>query len=95
MNSPTKGPWIIDQTPDGLEIHSESEHAHIATVEYYGFPEQEFADAHLVSAAPDLLEAICEFLDGVDPECGDPDCVDCTPFRKARAAIAKAKGGAK
>lgn len=91
MKSPTKGPWIIDQTPDGLEIHSESEHAHIATVEYYGFPEQEFADAHLVSAAPDLLDALNDALCALEV-CGKDFNY---AMSKARAAIAKAKGGAK
>ena len=52
-------------------------------------------NALLIAAAPELLEALEELLADTPKckyECGDddPDC----PHVKARAAIAKAKGGA-
>jgi len=48
------------------------------------------ADARLIAAAPELLEALQEALDdwGFDK----PDCVRLEWADKARAAIAKAKG---
>lgn len=40
----------------------------------------------------DLVDALREIMAGVDPECGEPDCMECKPWRQARAAIAKATG---
>lgn len=49
------------------------------------------ANARLIAAAPELLEACRAVLVGVDPDCGDPDCEDCAWARPIRAAIAKAE----
>lgn len=69
------------------------------TVEYGVVPEPEAAaNARLIAAAPDLLEALVDTLDSYVSlvECGD--CGSWDPeqedhVRKARAAIAKATGG--
>lgn len=51
-------------------------------------------DARLIAAAPDLLEALEEIIDTIEDDCRAPDCPDCMPWRRARAAIARAKGEA-
>ena len=43
------------------------------------------ANAHLISAAPDLYDALAELLDSVDG-------VPCGPEKICRAALAKARG---
>lgn len=57
--------------------------------------EESKANASLIAAAPDLLEALRELLNAPDPD----EVEDATPrFRavmKAHAAIAKATGGAR
>lgn len=55
-----------------------------------GGAEQQLADAFLISAAPDLLEALQALMRKV--ECGT--ALHCEVCDQARAAIAKARGGA-
>jgi len=50
-------------------------------------------DGRLIAAAPDLLEALEELMEDTQHkhhDCGNDDC----PVRRARAAIARAKGEA-
>ena len=47
------------------------------------------ANARLIAAAPDLLDALQSIIEDIDSEFG----TDCD-YNKARAAIAKATGGA-
>ena len=61
----TPGPWSVeeygdDETP-ALVIHkgSESRVCFMATPGSHGDPEKIEADAHLISAAPELYEALC------------------------------------
>jgi hypothetical protein len=79
----------------------------VADVGYSGTIEVDKANARLIAAAPDLLEALQEFLEmteeppkrncscHISPPCGD--CVDHAglrgAFKVARAAIAKATEG--
>lgn len=49
------------------------------------------ANACLIAAAPDLLEALENLADYIDERAGDNEC---RPLENARAAIAKAKGEA-
>ena len=51
--------------------------------------EKEQSLARLIAAAPDLLEALQSIIEDIDSEFG----TDCD-YNKARAAIAKATGGA-
>ena len=68
----------------------------VVTLDAYGFGDDEeegrelaLANARLIAAAPDLLEALCMVLD-------DPDALDGRPrtYECVRAAIAKATGDA-
>ena len=52
-------------------------------------PETEKANARLIAAAPDMLEALRELL--ADPYLSDP--INADRMTCARAAIAKAEGG--
>lgn len=100
----TPGEWIMDQPGNwqGLaaRIYVREPYGLIATVEISGWKPRRMAiaNAHLIAAAPELLAA-CEawdtgFVDG--------EQFDAEQFRvwvnerraMARAAIAKAKGGA-
>lgn len=73
----------------------------IANVTYFGLGEdfqnhddESAANARLIAAAPDLLEALEELLAGVDrlpPR--EPWDEDGPVIKKARAALAKATGG--
>lgn len=54
-----------------------------------GYGDQQMANARLIAAAPDLLEALEEIVSAAD---GDGWCQLDANLRKARAAIAKATG---
>ena len=114
----TKGPWAYDTDMVGYEMPNRQYYARIYAVnpglEYdftVGFardadPAQRAANAALLAAAPDLLEALEAFVEGVrvayigiqEPEMVDhsalmhewPNLV--RSFHIARAAIAAAKG---
>lgn len=94
MSTHTPGPWGIDRN----NVHS----AQIATIPHclnndwvevwspnaFAAGEEEMeANARLIAAAPELLEALCMVLD-------DPDALDGRPrtYECVRAAIAKATG---
>lgn len=64
-------------------------------------PVDAYANAHMIAAAPELLEALVEILGPLNVCCDNPNVRDdqCLPvdmtmgeLRKARAAIAKARG---
>ena len=81
----TPGPWVIRETDEYSEKLS------IQTDEYYvalvDFSHDQTANARLIAAAPDMMEALESMLmarDTVERE---------EARREARAAIAKAKGG--
>ena len=110
----TPGPWTVeeygdDETPT-LVIHKDSESriCFMATPGSHGDPAKIEADAYLIAAAPDLLEA-ARLLEDAEldrdacPECegeGEPEaCGTCFPTFddariKRRRAIAKATGDA-
>ena len=94
----TAGPWevlemAIERAEYPFEFKIIGPDGGIATVENYRFNGEEYAanraNAHLIAAAPDLLEA-CEAFPGFtnDATVGD------AWLAKLRAAIAKAKGEA-
>ncbi|MEY0957318.1 hypothetical protein AB7188_00235 [Providencia rettgeri] len=86
----TPAPWMTD---DWIRTGVNSESKHIAMVNYCSdvFGDEHKANAHLIAAAPELLEALIELtesakeaIDGL----GDlSDAID-----TAKAAIAKALG---
>ena len=107
----TPGPWTIeeygdDDTPN-LVIHKDSESriCFMATPGSHGDPAIIEANAYLIAAAPDLLEAALLLEDAEDrhancDQCEGEDvpelCEKCFPFFddarvKRRLAIAKAK----
>ena len=94
MSKHTPGPWTANKpTRDNgrAEIHAGC----MLVAQAFNWmldaegDEQCWADAHLIAAAPDLLEALKEIVDAADGagwEQLDPS------FKKARTAIAKATG---
>lgn len=96
----TPGPFTVGGLDDGtLIIQSEHEPDALAELPYGGpaYEPRQRANAHLFAAAPDLLAA-CEALSArMDSFCRSgivPDHLDKRAMEQARAAIAKAKGGA-
>lgn len=99
MSKHTPGPWAVDADAYPIFIYSESETWPL--IDELGNEEgckgafiantgDNKANARLIAAAPDLLEALKDMLDGHEDACtgygeGAAD--------KARAAIAKATGG--
>ena len=94
----TRGPWAIEHhrleseyfhRGDTYTIYVEGmpcEHNEIA---YIGARLGNIANARLIAAAPELLEALIEMMDYsgiIEERC------DCVATNKARAAIAKATG---
>lgn len=94
MNKHTPGPWASDNVgavigADGFSVGIAFQRAS-TRVEYEegGWLERDaVANARLMAAAPDLLEALESLLSYHD-KCG----VDSSHGDKARSAIAKAKG---
>ena len=82
----TPGPWMVEDCPCG----------HLGCSDKHIFPAGKFtqgsgfkeADARLIAAAPELLEALEDMVEVVDAEVPFP--ADTTA--RARAIIAKAKG---
>lgn len=86
----TPGPWFEGSKGIiGPRIESDDQSNGFlgAVCEVYG--EKETFDAHLISAAPDLYEALKEYLG----DWGENDTMDHIPgVKKARFALAKARG---
>ena len=92
MSKHTPGPWsFYDDSNDGktnrIEIVAVGKT--VARI-YHSVPAEDLPNARLIAAAPDLLEALKDMLDGHEDACtgyGEGAA------EKARAAIAKATGG--
>lgn len=95
----TPGPWSLDEYCN--VVHGEKDgygrkqNVRVSGVALPGRVTEEYAaNTQLVSAAPELLEALQEFMaesSGKPKSCGhDFECI--CRFDKARAAIAKALG---
>ena len=93
----TQGPWVLGESSEGRHFRAVNarEHSELATVvwvmedddmEGAQSPKCE-ANARLIAAAPDLLEALEEVVQWL--ELGDHEG---QMHSKARAAIAKARG---
>ena len=85
MSKHTPGPWVLESPESGGRVLAQDERATIIhTPTGSPFNELVIADARLIAAAPDLLEALQAML-----SIGQPDGL----AENARAAIAKATGG--
>lgn len=84
MAEHTKGPWRVDG-PNGY-INQIGIGPSIGAA--YGAGEEVKANARLIAAAPELLEALLDLYNALD------SCIELTPkvLAKARAALAKARG---
>ena len=96
MSAHTPGPWLVqagDEWADGivtLEGHNENGTPMYWTVASYNRRRDEAdANARLIASAPDMLEALCALVLGIDAGGATLD-----DMRYARAAIAKATGEA-
>ena len=93
----TPGPWILgDENNQHAEILIGDLVANIDRQDRYGLHmacsrEEMLANARLIISAPDLLEALESCLDVFINQGWDDDLI---AAKKARAAIAKAKGEA-
>lgn len=103
MTQHTPAPWTVNGTPGTSRMHPEllieSEYGQVASVlaENCDSDEQAIADACLISASPDLLEALRPLLEIVEAELeNDPEPHDLGSWHRAiaqaRFAIAKANG---
>jgi hypothetical protein len=88
----TPGPWVLLDSLRGPRIVADDADATPVCDTIGGNHQHAKADALLIAAAPDLLAALQEIVADLDDECGNPVCGDCAPWRRARAAIAKATG---
>ncbi len=68
MSKYTKGPWKIDDGIHQPEIHAQDGKIRIAIIAVSGFgvSEEHAANAQLISAAPELLEALKAMLVATD-----------------------------
>ena len=96
----TRGPWIFDTNNDAIttEERKRTSKTRIATVELgwaEPFESEQFANACLITAAPDLLEALSGMLACWRSVCRaqgwEPEHV--VEAIRAHEAIAKATGG--
>ena len=94
----TPGPWVVGNLDKNDQRLVRGEHFEIATCWHHcvGSIEKEMeANARLIAAAPELLEALEQVLieyDEVDLADHEPQSFT-SAINEARAAIAKAKGG--
>lgn len=99
MSSHTPGPWAVSSRTDGNWWHIGAGNQAIAAVHaaskkrnepYAGMFE---ANAHLIAAAPDLLEELVITLGALKEVCDVRHApLPESTIRRAEAAIAKAKG---
>jgi len=88
----TLGPWKARKTNDGIYlIESEEGYPIVGEYGWYGNKNTITANAHLIAAAPDLLEACIGLIGILTPKQYSKQFPNI--YRKAKAAIAKAEGG--
>ena len=98
----TPGPWGLTREGFGFSVRS-SGHAgngysseHICSMDHYRDDrvDEQRGNANLIAAAPDMLAALQGIVDCVARTETMGEICQCDDFSAARAAIAKAKGGA-
>ncbi len=101
----TPGPWKHNRGPVSESIYAPDGNGHLVAILYHGDADNQAANARLIAAAPDLLEALEELLQHKPAfrtmPLGAPNSYarqeqysHIAAEDKARAAIAKAKGEA-
>ena len=88
----TPGPWALDQSSQISCVSAFDVNGEFIGIAYMTLPNHE-ANARLIAAAPDLLDALKRLESAtriLPPDMDEPD----SPLAQARAAIAKAEGGA-
>jgi hypothetical protein len=85
----TQGPWDITDEGSQIVVQTFSDHPTGTLARIYRVDELAYSDARLISAAPDLLEAL-QMLMPQEPR--EADSYDRAMWENARAAIAKATG---
>jgi len=104
MSKHTPGPWTVEEHEDGLWIRNAA-CGRSAVIPFGGTPlerSEEIADANLIAAAPDLLEALEKIVVDEERRAKDlrhreawlPLKFSEERIAKAHAAIAKATGDA-
>ncbi|KJJ61529.1 hypothetical protein RT21_20025 [Pseudomonas sp. 10B238] len=98
-NGHTPGPWIVDGSDIspandvGLGICAISP-VDLGGAKVWHHGVETYANAHLIAAAPELLEALTELADLVEAIISGEYAPDSFTTQPARAAIAKARGTA-
>lgn len=104
MNAHTPGPWKFEtvRTSCGIchkigEFQRGNKITYACVYDDYGSPDNPdskalLANARLMASAPDLLEALCEFM--AEHAIPSSICTERPAYEKAIAAIAKAVGEA-
>ena len=95
MSAYTPGPWQYLRSPSGPIRVGPSHNCTVAVAPFPPTGDQE-ANARLIAAAPDLVEALDEMLRefGVDGHGAEFEDGECMVVDRARAALARAEGGA-
>ncbi len=83
----TSGPWHITDEGSQIVIQTFSDHPSGTLARIYRVDELAYSDARLISAAPELLEAL-QMLMPQEPR--EADSYDRAMWDNARSAIAKA-----
>ena len=90
MSARSKGPWFFDENTGAVHDGDADVVCEMPVLESESSREQViFADARLIAAAPELLEALEMMLENANRYGWDFDSDD---YRQARAACDKAKG---
>jgi hypothetical protein len=86
----TPGPWEYNWNATRWVIDSAPAHAIACTA---GYEPENKANARLIAAAPELVEALRGFVDGAGEIC-DPDVllIDARTYETARALLARIDG---
>lgn len=101
MAKHTPGPWKVESDGRGPYVVADGEPCRICTIECKSFKTnggpQDWADAHLIAAAPDLLAALEAIIkaDDLDPRTWESICAASIAYADAMTlaatAIAKAR----
>ena len=90
MSKFTPGPWVVNKDEWGIRVHCKDSPSGlpfavtpICEIEQDG--EEGLSDARLISAAPDLYEALKEYVEGYEGTRAEREA-------RAKAALAKADG---